>query len=157
MEHVLTPLAARCRVAGTALHHINTWGDGLFLVLDSVSAAAAVAVELQVAFQAIDLVANGLPDGLALRVGGHYGPVHSLTDPVLGQPGVFGREVAITARIEPITAPGSIFVSEPFACALALADQNGFRCEPMHEDDKNKDKPPGLFALRQIHLAKPKQ
>jgi len=149
VDHVLQPLAEHCNSADLTLHHINTWGDGLFLVFDSVIAAAETAIELQSTFQSIDLEAKGLPPELALRVGGHYGPVHSLNDPFLGQPGIFGREVTIAARIEPITAPGSIFVSEPFACALALTNQNGFRSEPLSDHVRNTNAPPSaLFSLR---------
>ncbi len=155
VEHVLAPLADVCGAADTSLSHSNTWGDGLFLVFDSVAAAAATAVNLQAAFQNIDLPATGLPNNLALRVGGHYGPVHSLNDPVLGQTGIFGREVTVAARIEPITAPGSIFVSEPFACALALADQFNFRCEPITAESIEGGGAT-LFALRRTHLASTK-
>lgn len=154
VEHILAPLAAPCNSAVPVLNYINTWGDGLFLVFDSVAAAAETAIELQATFQSIDLAAKGLPSELALRVGGHYGPVHSLTDPFLRQPGIFGREVTVAARIEPITAPGSIFVSEPFACALALTNKNGFRCEPLpnHASSTNTHSP-NLFSLRKTQQA----
>lgn len=157
VKHVLTPLADICNAAGTSLCHANTWGDGLFLVFDNVEAAARSAVNLQLAFQQVDLTDVGLPDSLALRVGGHYGPVHALDDPVLSQPGIFGREVTIAARIEPVTAPGSIFVSEPFACALALADQHGFRCEPIAGQNVQDDTSTALFALRKTRSTSQKK
>ena len=130
--------------------HVNTWGDGLFLVFDTVMAAAGAAVALQAAFRAVDLRAAGLPEGLALRVGGHYGPVHAIRDPFLGRPGFLGREVTVAARIEPVTAPGSIFVSEPFAAALAIAGGGRFRCEPVTpEGGDGHAGPHPLFSLRE--------
>lgn len=149
VSRVLAPLAAHKNEADAMPCHINTWGDGLFLVFDTVGAAAKTAVNLQAAFQTIDLVGIGLPESLALRIGGHYGPVHTLEDPFLNQPGIFGREVTMAARIEPVTVPGSIFVSEPFACALAISKHKGFVCEPLRDPICSKeDGPMTLFSLR---------
>ncbi len=152
VRNVLVPLAEACQLESDDMpRHINTWGDGLFLVFNTVAAAARMALRLQDTFHALDLRATGMPETLALRVGGHYGPVHMLDDPFLQQPGLFGREVTAAARIEPVTAPGSIFVSEQFACALALSGARAFRCERMFEKlpIKNGD-PLALFSLRRI-------
>lgn len=151
LDHVLRPLAERVEKQGHHVKHLNTWGDGLFLVLDSVDAAAEVALAMQACFREIDLKAIGLPEYLALRIGGHYGPVHELDDPILGQPGVFGTEVSLAARIEPVTVPGSIYVSEPFACALAASTANIFRCEYVDDIQPRRDKPAmQLFSLRKV-------
>ncbi len=152
VEKVLTPLASHFGGPTEKPAHMNTWGDGLFLVFDTVTDAANAAVKLQATFQEIVPAAIGLPEGLALRVGGHYGPVHSLTDPFMNRNGVFGREVTTAARIEPVTAPGSIFVSEPFACALALTNPEGLHCEPLREAVPDKDgNPMTLFSLRKTN------
>lgn len=153
IDHVLAPLAASCKHLKKALKHLNTWGDGLFLVFDSVGDAAKAAVELQASFQSIDLKKVGLPETMALRIGGHYGPVHSRQDPFLETMGIFGREVTVAARIEPKTAPGSIFVSEPFACALAAQGHAAFRCEPVGEAVETKDQGAlVLFSLRKVDI-----
>ena len=34
-----------------------------------------------------------------------------------------------TARIEPITPPGEVYVSEPFAAGLVLADRRDLTCD----------------------------
>ena len=98
----------------------NTWGDGLFIVFDDVVAASACALEIQERISAIDLAANGLPATTALRIGCHYGPVNEMMDPVVGRESFFGAHVTRAARIEPITPVGSVYVTEPFAAALAL-------------------------------------
>jgi len=152
IRHVLTPLAAAYQNKHQALSHINTWGDGLFLVFDTVQAAANAAIALQLSFQNIDLRQTGLPENLALRVGGHYGPTHTLQDPFLHKDGIFGREVTVAARIEPNTAPGSIYISEPFACALAASKLQHFRCEPISGTVETKDQGGlTLFSLRKIN------
>jgi class 3 adenylate cyclase len=39
-----------------------------------------------------------------------------------------GSHVSRTARIEPVTPPGAVFVTEPFAAALVLEDSR-FACD----------------------------
>jgi class 3 adenylate cyclase len=68
----------------------------------------------------IDLAGAGLPEGLALRVGAHLGPVFETHDPVLKTPSFCGTHVTRTARIEPTTPPGQVYVTEAFAARLAL-------------------------------------
>ena len=106
----------------------NTWGDGLYVVLEDVVAAAACALELQETMEALDLEAHGLPAHLALRLGAHVGPVFPLHDPVLGVDSFLGSHVSRTARIEPVTPTGAVYVTEPFAAALELARAD-FGCD----------------------------
>ena len=40
-----------------------------------------------------------------------------------------GSHVSRTARIEPVTPPGTVYVTEPFAAALALAGRDEFGCD----------------------------
>ncbi len=114
---------------GSAVLFRNTWGDGIFAVFSDAQTAAACALELQAAIGRLDLVALGLPPSLALRLGGHYGPVYGVPDPVLGVANFFGAHVSRTARIEPVTPEGSVYVSEPFAAALALEGNKRFGCD----------------------------
>lgn len=108
--------------------HIETWGDGLFLVFEQPIDAALAALALLEAHRALDLEALGLPRGLGLRIGGHYGPVHLRTNPLTKAPAVIGAHVVVTARIEPDVAPGSAYVSEALAGALATFHGDLVRC-----------------------------
>jgi class 3 adenylate cyclase len=120
-EHVLGAFAeVFARHAGGVCFQ-NTWGDGLYVVLQDVGAAAACALDLQRRFAALDLEAHGLPSRLGLRVGAHVGPVFGLRDPVLGVDAFMGSHVSRTARIEPVTPMGAVYVTEPFAAAIELA------------------------------------
>jgi len=151
MDTVLTPLADRLKAFGHKVKFLNTWGDGLFVVFSSVEEAAEAAIEMQNCFHACDLTAAGLPDFLALRIGGHYGPVHEKTDPFLGGVGYFGHEVSYAARIEPLTVPGSIYVSEAFACALAVNASQKYRSESVGQMMPRKGQAPlNLFSLRKL-------
>lgn len=99
----------------------NTWGDGLYVVLDDAVTAARCALDLQEETGRLDLAAHGLPPYLALRLGAHVGPVFPLVDPVLGAGSFMGSHVSRTARIEPVTPVGAVYATEPFAAALELA------------------------------------
>lgn len=107
----------------------NTWGDGLFLVFDDAGKAADCALDLQAAIAAVDLTAAGLPDDLALRLGGHLGPVYHARDPILERDNFFGAHVSRAARIEPVTPVGCIYVTEMLAAVLALHNADRFECD----------------------------
>jgi tetratricopeptide (TPR) repeat protein len=107
----------------------NTWGDGLTVMLSDVPSAAGCALALQDAVAALDLQSHGLPTHLALRLGGHVGPVFAVYDPVLGVNAFTGTHVSRTARIEPVTPPGEVYVTEAFAAALVLAGSQEFACD----------------------------
>ena len=109
--------------------HQNTWGDALYVVLDDVIAAAECANDLQQAMQSIDLVAFNLPRHLALRLSAHVGPVFPIHDPVIDRAAFMGAHVSRTARIEPVTPPGIVYVTEHFAAALALRAGHDYRCD----------------------------
>ena len=106
----------------------NTWGDALYVVIEDPEAAAACALDLQAAVKSVDLEANGLPSHLALRMGAHIGPVFPIRDPVIGGPAFMGSHVSRTARIEPVTPPGTVYVTDAFAAALALR-QSRYSCD----------------------------
>ncbi len=108
---------------------MNTWGDALHVVLDDTVAAAACALDLQDAMAAIDLRTAGLPEHLALRLGAHVGPVFPSFDEVRRVSTFTGSHVSRTARIEPVTPPGAVYVTNAFAAALLLADRDEFACD----------------------------
>jgi tetratricopeptide (TPR) repeat protein len=97
----------------------NTWGDGIFVILDSAAAAAAVATELQEALAPTERSLSwGRPGGL--RIGLHFAPVYQAEDPVTGAQTFFGREVNCAARIEPVTPVGGVYGTRPLAAMLAM-------------------------------------
>lgn len=122
--------------------HLETWGDGLFLVFDRPVDAAVAALTLLEAHRGLDLRATGLPRNMGLRIGGHYGPVHLRTNPLTGAPAVVGTHVVVAARIEPDVAPGSAYVSEALAGALATFHGDRFRCGYVGRTRGRKGFPP---------------
>jgi len=128
-EHVLGAFAQVLGRYGDAIEHRNTWGDALYVVLSSTLLAAECALGLQEAMSELGLEDVGPPAGLALRTGAHVGPVFPVHDPVLGVRAFTGSHVSRTARIEPVTPPGTVYVTEPFAASLELEPDNGLACD----------------------------
>jgi len=156
VREVLGRLAGICETMPDSPAYADSWGDGLFLAFGGVAEAARAAVRLQREFAAVDLEALGLPPTLGLRIGGHCGPVHEGTDPVQKRTAPFGGQVAIAARIETVTVPGSIFVSEAFAALLSMSKPSDFRCEYVGRttiDPLLPDTP--LYALRGVARGSP--
>lgn len=106
----------------------NSWGDALYAVAVSAPLAAQVALELQDALAAFDFATLGLDGTGGMRVGVHYGPAYRTTDHITGRTTFYGTEVSKAARIEPVTPPGAVFVTEPFAAILALEAGDEFAC-----------------------------
>ena len=150
VEHVLGALGRALREYGDEILYRNTWGDGLFLVVGDAAIGARCALALQAALGSLDLPAHGLPDTLALRLGGHFGPVFETTDPVQGVTNYFGAHVSRTARIEPVTPPGEVYVTEQFAARLAL-EPAGFGCDYVGQVPAAK----GYGTMRMYHLHAP--
>lgn len=149
--HVLGALGGVLAQYGDRVLYRNTWGDGIYVVLSDAATAARCALELQAALAALDLPAWSLPETLALRLGGHFGPVFEGTDPVLHLTTYFGAHVSRTARIEPVTPPGEVYVTEQFAARLAL-EPAGFACDYVGQVPAAKD----YGTMRMYHLHAPR-
>ncbi len=107
----------------------NTWGDGLYVVTKDVETAAKCATELQDEMATFVPAEHGLPEYMALRLGGHLGPVFHMRDPVLKRSNFIGAHVSRAARIEPVTPEGAVYVTEAFAAVLAASGLTQFVCE----------------------------
>ena len=117
---VMSALGEVLREYRDEVDYRNTWGDALYVVMQHPEAAAACAISLQAKLKSIDLEPHGLPGHLALRLGAHIGPVFPTRDRVIGGEAFMGSHVSRTARIEPVTPPGTVYVTDAFAAALAL-------------------------------------
>ncbi len=128
-EHVFGALAAAIEPLEGNILVRNTWGDGIFLVFDEIDAAAECLLRMQEALSLVDRPAIGLSQDMQLRLGAHYGPMLKTLDPMTRRETFVGVQVNRAARIEPITPPGIVYVTEAFAAALALRPQAGFTCD----------------------------
>jgi len=99
----------------------KTWGDGLYVVFDSPQDGAEFALGFLDRTLDVDWTAAGLSSTSRIRIALHAGPVFRGFDPVMGRDDFFGSSVTRTARIEPVTQPGTVYASEAFAATLAAA------------------------------------
>jgi len=106
----------------------NSWGDALYAVAASATDAARIALDLQDRLRGFDYTRLGLENCGGMRIGAHYGPAYRTDDRITGRVNFYGTEVSRAARIEPVTPPGAVFVTEPFAAILALEAPDEFRC-----------------------------
>ena len=126
-EHYLGAIAAYNRVSRYSPEHIETAGDGMYMVFEDPHAAGHYALELSELIAGRDWPAFGLPADLSMRVGLHCGPVYIGRDPITGSPMYTGIHTSRTARIEPITPPGQVYASGAFAAVAAARCTEGLR------------------------------
>jgi class 3 adenylate cyclase len=99
--------------------HVETSGDGLYMVFRSVRDAGYYALELNKLVTGTDWASRGLPGGLNIRIALHCGPVYCGSNPLTGSPLYTGPHTSRTARIEPVTPPGQVYASSAFAAVVA--------------------------------------
>ncbi len=150
VTEVFAPMAKACQGLSTPPLMVKSWGDGLFVVFEDVAAAANAAFVLMQCFN--DRVAE-LGEDLALRIGGHFGPVWERADPFTQSDNLYGRHVAIAARLEAMAMPGSIYVSETFAAILAMQRQeervNQIMCDYVGQVQSEKEEASfPIYSLR---------
>jgi class 3 adenylate cyclase len=131
----------------------NTWGDAIYLVIDDVSAAADLALSLHDSLTLADPATLGLEVVPTMRIGLHHGPLYEGRDPVRKQTNFYGSQVSRTARIEPITPPGAVYVTEPFAAVLAMTGDRSVVCSYVGEIDLAK----GYGTYRMYRLSRAKR
>lgn len=117
----LEAVAGLNRRSEQRFEHVETSGDGLYMVFGNVTDASRYALALSALVRDFDRQACGLPAGFDMRIALHCGPVHCARDPITGGKLFTGPHTSRAARIEPITPPGQVYVSSAFA-AVAAAD-----------------------------------
>ncbi len=107
--------------------HVETAGDGLYMVFEQVGAAGRFALELSRIIGGRDWRDAGLPPSMGIRIALHCGPVFCTRDPITGNPMYTGPHTSRTARIEPITPVGQVYASGAFAAVATATDVRDLR------------------------------
>jgi len=121
------------------IEYRNTWGDALLVVFGDATTAARCALDLRDAMAALQQEGSEVPGHLGIRLSAHVGPIFPLWDPVMRQPSFFGAHIVRAARMEPVTPPGAVLVTEAFAAALELSDSHDLGCEYVGHHPAAKD------------------
>lgn len=90
----------------------NTWGDAIFMIFKASDVLNAV-IRYRDYFRDVEFNRLGLPH-LSVRIGCHFGDFYIFDDPVTKCSNVIGGNINTTARIEPVTRPNDIFVTQSF-------------------------------------------
>ena len=131
--------------------HVETTGDGLYMVFRSVRDAGQYALALNKLVTGTDWAARGLPGGLNIRIALHCGPVYCGRNPVTGSPLYTGPHTSRTARIEPVTPPGQVYASSAFAAVAAALGVGGLAMQYVGRMPLAKGY--GLLGLYHVHAA----
>jgi class 3 adenylate cyclase len=126
----------------------NTWGDGLYLVFESVRDAGLFALDFRDRIVATDWQQLGVPAAMNVRIGTHAGPLYRIYDPVIGQWSYTGAHVTRAARLEPSTDPGKVFATLAFVALAAAERTTDFSCRSVGRRELVKGA--GEFALFEL-------
>jgi len=137
--------------SGARMPFFNTWGDGLYLVFNDVEDAADFSLRLRDAIRREPWAKHDLPPETNIRIAMHTGPVFRGHDPVLRRTNVFGAHVNHAARIEPVTLPGTVCVSEQTAAILTATGDARFACDYLGSVEFAKKY--GAFVLYRLRRA----
>lgn len=143
-------------VSGFDTHLLSgrTWGDGLHLVFGDIPTAAECALALQRAVGEMDLPGIGVAGLSGMRIAAHAAPVFDGWDPVSGGRVFYGSGVTKTARIEPRTPEGEVYVTHAFAALSVLAAERSFECSYVGTIQAAKGYGPvPLYSLRRRRVA----
>ena len=113
------PIAELSARADQPPDHVETSGDGLYMVFGGVRAAASFALQLSDLVNRTDWSARRLPAAMNIRIALHSGPVYRGQNPLTGSITYTGPHTSRAARIEPITPPGQVYASGAFAAVTA--------------------------------------
>jgi class 3 adenylate cyclase len=107
----------------------NSWGDAIYIVMDDPIFAADCCLAIQEAISKRHWSRRGLPPELSLRLAAHFGPVYGGQDPIRNEPTYFGGHATLAARMEPVTPPGGVYVTEAMAASIAIANATRLHVE----------------------------
>ena len=109
--------------------YVNTWGDAICAVFNTVEHAGRTSLVVQDLIRNIDWTEVGLTGKVNIRIGLHAGPVYRSYDALIEKDSYYGAHVNRAARIEPITDEGQIFASDAFAALAMTTMAKGFSCD----------------------------
>jgi len=100
----------------------NTWGDALMAIFEDKNKIIELAFEYRDFFRNYNFKENNIKE-LSPRIACHFGDFYIFKDPLLkGKKNAIGKNINTTARIEPITRPNEIYVTENFKKNIETSD-----------------------------------
>lgn len=126
---VMGAMGLMLKAHSTSILFRHTWGDALHIVTRDAVSAASIATSVRSTLERLRASLTGDLARLELRLSVHYAPAFIGRDPIEDADTFFGSQLSFAARIEPVTPPGTIFVTESFAAQLMLEGTEQFALE----------------------------
>lgn len=105
------------RISEFQFEYARLWGDGIAIAAVSTKEIAKIATECRDFFLHRDYQDDGLPP-LTVRISIHHGEYYKGNGIFSSGGEIYGKTIIQAARIEPITQPGRIWVTEAVHVAL---------------------------------------
>ncbi|MGR3375819.1 NUDIX domain-containing protein [Salipiger abyssi] len=115
-HEIIMPLLEK-RIEQYKFEYARLWGDGIAIASHEVKSIAKIATECRDFFRNLDYNQYQLPP-LSVRISIHHGEYYKGGGIFSSSGEIFGKTVIQAARIEPITEPGQIWVTEAIHVAL---------------------------------------
>lgn len=152
LETVLPEVGALIDVFRKDLVEVNTWGDAVVCASQDPYVVARLALDLRDFYRNKNWADMHLPDSLTCRIALHAGVVYTGDDPIRKLPGIIGTQVNLAARIEPVTVPGQVWVSEQFHNLIDPRSDSTLAFDDLQERPlAKKFGSARLFRLRRHH------
>jgi class 3 adenylate cyclase len=104
---------------------LNTWGDALFLIFQTAPPAAECALAIRDLIRDTDWGELGITTEFGIRIALHNADAQILTDPITGRRNAYGSQVNMAARLEAVSLPKRVFVTNAFRVALQGSKAHG--------------------------------
>lgn len=104
----------------------NTWGDGVMAFFRSPTEALDCALEIRDRFRITKWEENEELPKLEIRIALHAGEVYTGINPIRNQRDYIGTEVNRAARLEPVTKPNHVYVTNDFRSRCTTRDDVDF-------------------------------
>lgn len=149
---VLPDLSALLEKSRTEFIELNTWGDGIVIASMDPYRLAHIGLDLRDFFRNRTWADQHLPADLTARISLHSGVVYIGNDPIRKTRGIVGTQINLTARIEPITTPGQVWVTEQFLNLIDVSTDGTLAFDELGERPLAKMFGSAkLFRLRRKH------
>jgi class 3 adenylate cyclase len=113
LEKIFPEIARLLEQQSDSFIEKNTWGDGIIIASADPYQLANFALALRDFFRNRNWSNDLLPE-LSSRIALHVGVVFTGQDPIRKTQGIIGTQVNLAARIEPVTTPGQVWVTQAF-------------------------------------------
>ncbi len=118
-ECVMRPVAEVMAEHEDGRLYDNSWGDAIITVFEGAPLAAHFSLDLQARLDRVPFATLGLPATLRPRIAGDFGKTWQGYDFIRKELTFYGVHVTRAARLEPVTPPGAVYVTQSFASAAS--------------------------------------